>query len=197
MSQVYKSYQRPLDHNDLWHNLDDSHRPFIERVTPENLNDVSMVVIFGGINDYKHDNLPIGDLFIESQEGGIKIKMPNNNADCFAGAMHELINGIRSIIPLAPIVFMTPLMGVRGSDLRTNTKTNRNGDYLEDFRKAINEICGYYMVPVFNIDKVFVADPNNETIRNTYYADGLHPNDEGHIRIGKLLYRFVVQNIVM
>lgn len=24
MSQVYKSYQKPLDHNDLWHNLDDN-----------------------------------------------------------------------------------------------------------------------------------------------------------------------------
>lgn len=178
-------------------NLTPTAQPFITRVTQENLSDCDMIVIFGGINDYAHDNLPIGNLFEDEIINGKTVKVANSDTNCFAGAIHELINTIRSIIPLAPIVFMTPLQGVRDSDLRTNDRPNRNGDMLEDFRNAINEICAFYMVPVFNIDKIFNFDPHNETHRTTYYADGLHPNDAGHIYIGKLLYKFVMNNIAI
>lgn len=178
-------------------NLTDTAQPFITSVTEENLADCDMVVVFGGINDFAHDNNPIGEAFTETETDGIKQLVPNSDTRCFSGAMHELIQGIRSIVPLAPIVFMTPLMGYRSNDIRINSIANAHGDYLEDFRKRINEICSFYMVPVFNIDKVFNYDPNNTEQRAAFFADGLHPNDAGHIHIGKLLYQFVMQNIVM
>lgn len=71
MSQVYKSYQKPLDHNDLWHNLDDN-----------------MVYVF---DKNKNEWKPISD-----QDGssnpilGNLSELDTENKDSIIGAINEI-----------------------------------------------------------------------------------------------------------
>ena len=173
---------------------------FITRATSENLSNADMVVIFGGTNDFSYDTKAIGDLFVEEEitstgRIGGKRKVPPTDTDTFAGALHELILQVRSIIGEKPIVLMTPLNRGRYSETRPTTREcNVNGDYLSDFVDAIKEIGRFYAIPVFDVGGMLNFDPTDRS-SSALTADLLHPNAQTHARIGKLLYQFVTQHI--
>ena len=180
---------------------------FITRVKSEYLNAADLIVVFGGTNDFTYDSKSIGDLFVEqtittTTNRGDKQKVAPSDTDKFAGALHELILAIRAIKPVTPIVFMTPLNrgNYNSSNNPTSAQCNSNGDYLQDYTKAIKEICSFYSIPVFESDKHFPVDFQVDSYNNLktgYSADGLHPNDKGHILLGKLLYKFVCDNVIL
>ena len=175
---------------------------FITRATSANLSSADMVVVFGGTNDFSYDTKAIGNLFVESSitasgRIGNKKKIPPTDTDTFAGALHELILQIRSIIGEKPIVFMTPLNRGRYNEGRPiSSECNINGDYLIDFVNAIKEIGRFYGIPVFDAGGVMNFDPT-ERSSSSLSGDLLHPNDAGHLRLGKLLYKWVCQNIAI
>lgn len=185
---------------------------FVSRATAENLSNVDMVVIFGGTNDFTYDIKPIGPLFEEEtittkEHIGNKRKIAPTDTQKFAGALHDLINSVRSIIGEKPIILMTPLNRGRYTDSTyTTTATsvrpssrdcNPNGDFLMDFVNAIKEIGRFYAIPVFDCGGIINIDPTDRTSASEFTGDLLHPNDKGHERLGKLLYKFVCQNIVL
>lgn len=178
-----------------------AHR-FITRSTQENLANVDMVVIFGGTNDFSCDTKAIGDLFVEEtitahDRVDNKKLVPPTDTDAFASAVHELILQVRSIIGEKPIVLMTPLNRGRYTEGRPITsECNANGDYLFDFVNAIKEIGRFYAIPVFDSGGVLNLDPTDRQ-SSDYFGDLLHPNSKGSFRLGKLLYKWVCQNIVL
>ena len=183
-----------------------SSQRFVTRATAANLNDVDMIVVFGGTNDFSYDSKPIGDFFVEETITGgtyigTKKKVPPTDTDTFSGALHELINTIRGLKPETPILFMTPLNRGRYNSTRPiSSEANANGDYLQDYVNAIKTICEFYAIPVFDSGSAMNSDWTSQvagSITNPLTEDGLHPTDAGHIRLGKLLYKYVMSNFVI
>lgn len=184
---------------------------FASRATQANLADVDMVVIFGGTNDFTYDKKAIGPLFIEEsieskEHIGDKRLVAPTDTETFAGALHNLIVTVRSIVGEKPIVLMTPLNRGRYTDssyptsatsVRPSTRDcNPNGDYLMDFVNAIKEIGRFYGIPVFDAGGIVNFDPTDRSSSN-YTGDLLHPNYKLHLRLGTLLYKWVCQNIYL
>lgn len=176
---------------------------FVTRATQSNLQDSSLIIVFGGTNDFSYDSKPVGDSFVESDItpsgniGSKKLVAPTDT-DTFTGALHELINTIRTNCPQVPIVFITPLQRGRYNSNNPNSdETNSNGNYLSDFSKAIKEICSFYSIPVLDLGSISQLDFMNSEISAKYSSDNLHPNCAGHKLIGELLFRFVEDNVVI
>lgn len=137
--------------------------------------DVDIVVVFGGTNDYGHEN-------------GVEMGEVTSNDDfTFNGALNNLINQLKHDYPKTPIFILTPLH-------RTNENISINGtgyilkDYAEAIRKAATR-HNIYLIDLFNEIQL---DPYNVNL----VPDGLHPNDEGHIILaeflGKKLEEFIL-----
>ena len=177
---------------------------FVTRATSENLANSSLIVIFGGTNDFSYDSKAIGELFNETTitaYGRIGTKKIGaiTDTDTFAGALHDLINTVRVNCPNVPIVLVTPIN--RGhftySDtLPASNESNVNGDYLADFTKAIKTIGAFYSIPVLDTS-ITELDFANEAIANELSSDNLHPNNKGHEILAKILYRFVEDNVIV
>nr|DAI58953.1 MAG TPA: hyaluronidase [Crassvirales sp.] len=176
---------------------------FITRATVSNLQDSSLIVVFGGTNDFSYDSKPVGNSFVETSItptgniGSRKLTAPTDT-DTFTGALHELITTIRTNCPTVPIVFVAPLQRGRYNANNPNSdETNANGNYLSDFTKAIKEICSFYSIPVLDLGSVSELDFMNTQIATKYSSDNLHPNCAGHALIGELLFRFVEDNVII
>lgn len=176
---------------------------FITRATQSNLQDSSLIVIFGGTNDFSYDSKPIGTSFIETSItptgniGNKKLGIPTDT-DTFSGALHELIRTVRTNCPATPIAFVAPLQRGRYNANNPNSdESNSNGDYLSDFSRCIKEVCSFYSIPVLDLGSVSELDFMNAQISARYSSDNLHPNCAGHAIIGELLFRFVEDNIII
>lgn len=183
------------------YNTDNSTR-FVTRATAESLAGSDLIIVFGGTNDLTKDSKPIGELFVETditptgRIGDKQIGAPSDT-DAFAGAVHELINTIRTNAPGVPVMFMTPInRGQFTATSPTAKQRNVNGNYLYQFCDAIRTICSFYDIPVLDMGKSGL-DFSNTAIANLYSADALHPNDAGHERIAKIAFRFIEDNIIL
>lgn len=183
------------------YNRADSTR-FAARATAENLSGSDLIIIFGGTNDFSYDTKAIGDLFSEQSitpngRIGDKVLGAIADTDTFAGALHDLINLVRTNCPNVPILLVTPLNRGNFSATTPNSKQcNVNGDYLKDFTRAIKEIGAFYSIPVLDMSKSEL-DFSDATIASTYSADNLHPNNAGHEIIAKLILSYIEQNIIL
>ena len=175
---------------------------FVKRATSANLAGTDYVVIFGGTNDFTYDDKAIGDLFNEetiTPDGyiGSKRKVATTDLETFSGALHNLINTIRTNAPLIKIAFITPLNRRNyGEGRPSSSETNRWGNWLDDFRDAIIKICAFYSIPVFDLGHCSQLDATNSAINTAYFVDGLHPNASGHKIIGTLLYDWFKANMM-
>lgn len=178
---------------------------FYTRATAQNLSNASLIVVFGGTNDFDGDVYPIGDLFkiVEDEPQhryGGKTILPPDNTEKFGGAMHQLILTIQQNAPGVPVMFMTPLhrdfQASEASDRRPNSyEYNNNGNTLQEYRDAINTICEFYGIPVFQAHRIPQLNFVDDTFGRLYSSDRLHPNTAGHNVLGHYLYNWVRQNI--
>lgn len=170
---------------------------FVARATAANLAGSDLVIVFGGTNDFTYDAKAIGDLFVESDITpssyiGSKELSAVTDTDTFAGALHELINTIRTNCPYAPILFVTPLnRGNYNAQSPNSKQTNRWGNYLSDFVDAIHRICKFYSIPVCELRNNNL-DFSNSAIASQYSVDSLHPNDRGHRLIAEGILKFIM-----
>ena len=139
-------------------------------------NDLDVIVVFGGTNDFGHGDAPLG-------------KMSDRTEDTFYGAIHFLINKLINKYPRARLVFLTPLHR-DGEDVPVNTFGLRR-DSLKAYVNAINEVCEYYSTPVLDLYKLSGLQPSIPVIREIYMPDGLHPSDLGAERIAQMLFAFL------
>ena len=126
--------------------------------------DADLVVIFGGTNDYGHGDAPFGE---ES----------DRTPDTFIGACHHLFRRAIENYPTAKIVVMTPLH--RTGEYNPDVK----GRTLVEYVNVIRETAAKYSIPVIDLWSNSGIQPEIEVIREMFCPDGLHPTDEGHVRM--------------
>ncbi len=116
------------------------------------------VVVFGGTNDFGHGDAPFGT--IDSED-----------IYTFCGAVNSLINKLTHDFPNSKIIFMTPI-----HRLTETQPSNPDSKILEDYVKAILEICERRGITVIDLFKINPLDPTDTEL----VPDGLHPSDKGH-----------------
>ena len=130
--------------------------------------DASLVVVFGGTNDFGHGDAPIGT-------------PDDRTPETFWGACHYLMSEVINKFPEARIVFMTPLH--RESEANKNV----NGVDLAHYVNIIKETAAFYSLPVIDLWSVSGIQPRVSIIKEKYCPDGLHPNDAGHERLAEII----------
>jgi lysophospholipase L1-like esterase len=148
---------------------------FVERYSSMD-NDADIIYVMGGTNDF-WTNVPLGTI-------------NDTTSNTFYGALKILCEGLINKYPNAFIFFGTPPKGWRSSGYY-NEGPNANGNTMEDFNKAVKEVCGLYTIPVLDVKHELGIDPSVPIHFSTYTSDGIHYNNAGYERMGKLIARFI------
>jgi lysophospholipase L1-like esterase len=85
-----------------------------------------------------------------------------------------LVSALRKQFPSTPLIVTTPVPFFRAS------APNKNGDSLDDFRRALEEVAAEQKVHAIRGTDLVPADHN-------YFNDWSHPNDAGHQMIAQNL----------
>lgn len=135
------------------------------------------VFVFGGTNDYGHGDAKIGGEF-------------DDTPYTFHGALNRLIKRLTELYGKDKICFILPLRRFEEEDLygqgnRKEPTLNLKG-YV-DIIRAKCEKAGIDYIDLYNngIPKP-VTDKGDE-----YTADGLHPNDKGHLFIAEKIKNYL------
>lgn len=140
--------------------------------------DADIVVIFGGTNDYGHGDAPLGT-------------MDDRTPYTFYGALHTLYTGVINRFPNAKIVVITPLHRINEDKPCVERKALIGAEPLKVFVDIIREVAEYYSLPVLDLYKNSGLQPNVPILNEKYFADGLHPNDEGHKVLAREIIKFL------
>jgi len=135
--------------------------------------DVDIVFVFGGTNDYGHGDAPFG-------------KFEDRTMDTYCGAVHYLMSGLIQKYPAAQIVFMTPLHREY-----ENTPSAFNQLPLKAYVDKIKETAEYYSIPVLDIYGSGGICPDIPRQKELYVPDGLYPNDAGAEKIARRIKVFL------
>jgi lysophospholipase L1-like esterase len=130
-----------------------------------------------GTNDFKQ-GVPLGTLGV--------IGDSNFDLTTFYGAYREAIEYILTSNPEIQLVLLTPLQrNQHNYDVNT---VNSQGLKLIDYVNAVKQVGQLYSIPVCDL---YSVSGITQLSLATYTRDGLHPNDDGYDRIGRLLARFL------
>ena len=140
--------------------------------------DADIVAVFGGTNDFGHGDAPIGIMI-------------DRTPDTFYGALHTLYISLLEKYSESPIVVMTPLHRLNEDNPRGDGNKPRDVGNLKTYVDVIREVAEYYSLPVLDLYKESGLQPKVPIINEKYFADGLHPNDEGHKVIAKKIASFL------
>ncbi len=139
--------------------------------------DADIVVVFGGTNDYGHGDAPLGC-------------MMDRTPETFYGGCHYVFSELVKKYLGKPVVIMTPL--------HRSYETRNTGDAkpigigtLKEYVDIIREVAEFYSLPVLDLFAVSGLQPEIPEIKEKYMPDGLHPNDNGHKIIARLLKNFL------
>jgi len=157
-----------IDHktNELW---DDN--PFYTRLNIMR-DDLDLIVIFGGTNDFGHGDAPIGNYHDQTEY-------------TFYGALESLFTKLVNKYPMARIVVLTPLHRTTEEELINELGLPRKT--LKEYCDAIKEVAEYFSFPVIDLFSIAGYNPNIKENRELYSVDGLHPNDLGHKKLFEIL----------
>lgn len=138
------------------------------------------VVVFGGTNDYGHGDAPLG-------------QFTDRTPDTFYGACHVLMGGLVQRYCGKPIVIMSPLHRLNEKDPAGDGRDRKLEVRapLSRYREILLEVAAYYALPVLDLYLISGMQPAHDLCRERLMPDGLHPSDEGHAIIAKLLANFL------
>lgn len=130
--------------------------------------DVDIITVFGGTNDYGHGLVEIG-----SWNDG-------TNTTLYGGTQ-TLIEGLINKYPTKKIGFILPLPrhAINGN--------NTLGDYVA----VIKEVCDRYSVPTLDLYHNSGIMPGLDVHKTALIPDGTHPNAEGHRIIANKIQTFL------
>lgn len=154
-------------------------RHFASRVE-EMIPDADVVMVFGGTNDFGHGDAVLG-------------KMSDRDENSFYGSLHVLYRKLIRRYPTSRIIIMTPLHRTGDTDATYNEFGIRRCCDLKGYVDAIREVAQYYSLPVLDLFKDSGLQPEVEAINERFFADGLHPNDEGHKVLSDLVKKFLMK----
>ena len=139
--------------------------------------DADVVFVMGGTNDYGHGDAPFG-------------KESDREPTTFCGSVHTLFASLKAIYPHAKIVIATPLPRATGHIARSDNQggTVTMADYCKIIENAA-PMYGFYLLKLCGN-----PDPKLSGFHdNSWYVDGLHPNDEGHSRLADYIAEYLQQ----
>ena len=134
--------------------------------------DGDIVVVAGGTNDF-----------------GTSVEVGNENdrEDISTyGALHILFTRLKALNPKAEIYAVLPI------PRRNENVKNERGYILDDYRAAIKTVAKRFNVAVID-GKRLPINPEDETNRQAYIRDGLHPNTKCHAIYGKFIYNEIMR----
>ena len=151
---------------------------FVTRISL--IDHADIAVIFGGTNDYFWSDSPIY----------------GNDDRYFSHALNTIAAHIQKCRPGKITLFVTPYPhngignffgGVhwRDASRHNTTEQNFNGQVLQDYVQALEDVCVQNQLPLLNLHKDFAFDWRIHTL------DGCHPNEDGH----KLLAAAIVKKL--
>lgn len=125
--------------------------------------DSDLNIVSGGTNDFGN-SVQLGDLS----------DLTDNTK--FKPALYNLLKGMQNKYPGKELYFITP---AHRKDGKPENVANSAGLILKDYVEAAYEVCELLSVPVIDMWKELGFSPFNDTMKNTYMKDGLHPTIEG------------------
>ena len=126
-------------------------------------NDADLIIVAGGTNDFG-SNIELGSLS----------DLSDNTK--FKPALYNTLKGVQNKYPGKEIYYITP---AHRKDSKPDNVANGVGLTLKDYVEAAYEVCELLSVPVIDMWKELGFSPFNDTMKNTYMKDGLHPTIEG------------------
>lgn len=169
---------------------DSGRTPLEDRVEEMEL-DADIVGIMIGTNDFYYDWTPFGSV----EEGYVRVSpdLPRNVTFC--GAMHRICRRLLLRYPNSLITLLTPIKRYQPIGIGRGTwncfypeDRNHLGLTLDDYRRAILAIADYYSIPTIDL---YAKSGLNPGLDASLFADKdgkhVHPNEEGHRRIAKLV----------
>lgn len=132
----------------------------------------AMVYVAAGTNDFKLD-VPLGTIGPLAQT--------SHTRTTFFGAYRTVLDYLLAQNSGIQIVLATPLQ--RNNAGYTTTTTNGAGHRLRDYRAAIFDLADMYALAV--VDMYALSGISEKTLA-LYTTDGLHPNEQGYIRMARL-----------
>lgn len=138
--------------------------------------DVDLIMVFAGTNDFGHDKSPIG-------------VFEDRCISTFYGACHVLMRGLIEKYCDKTIAFITPIH--RDSHEDVSYEVNTSGNTLKQYVDIIKEVARFYSLPVLDLYSISGMQPKIPIIKKLYVPDGLHPNEAGHERIAEKIISFM------
>ena len=147
-----------------------------DRVTKDKLATFDLVTVFAGTNDYGL---------------GTPLGAPGDpaSANTFYGDVQKVITKIRTASPTIELVFLTPIKRGDYSHQPVYPEANDAGFTLDQYVKAIKDVCAQNNVKVINL---FVTSGITEKNVSQYTDDNLHPNWDGAELIAAAIQRGLI-----
>lgn len=172
----------------------------------EHGDDVDAIMIFMGTNDFNH-GVPLGEwyevvdttvFFARGNESGMVARLarkPLMNPKTLRGRINIALSQLKAAYPTKQIVLLTPihraLFQVGDKNVQPSEYVqNRIGEWFSDYVEAVVEAGRVWSVPVIDINALsglLPVVPAHGQYFNNAETDLLHPNDEGHRRLGRTL----------
>jgi lysophospholipase L1-like esterase len=143
-----------------------------DKVTKELLNNIDVVTVFASANDFGW-NRPLGN-----------INDPTT-INTFYSDMKAVIQNIKRNKPEVKLIFITTIYV--GKD-RYGFLKNSQGITMEDYTKAMKEVCSLNNIPILDLNMQSGINENNLL---KYSDDLVHPNDAGMELIGNMIGQFL------
>ena len=93
--------------------------------------------------------------------------------------------------PKGELVCLTPMRVRDFLDFPHWNTENKAGKRLIDYRQVILEIAGEYSVPVLDLFLESGISGDIPELKEYIQKDGLHPTNEGYLRLTRKIYRFL------
>ena len=145
---------------------------FVQRVD-DLTTDADFVVVFGGTNDYGHGDAPFG-------------KMGNKTTATFCGSVYMLMKRLLKKFTKEQIIIIPPIHRVNEDNPYGEGNKTVPGRPLGEYRDVIIDTAKQFGVRLLDITEEIGPAEGNPLIE-----DGLHPNDEGHLKIAKLICEYI------
>ena len=142
-------------------------------------NDLDLVIIFGGTNDYG----------LNCQLGNFSDVPSGADGSTFYASLHFLCRELTERYMDKDIVFFTPMP--REAYGWLHGQANDIGYRLIDYVNAIKEVTSYYSIPCLDLYSCSRLMPWSENFRSKYMTDGLHPNNDKHKTISEPMISFL------
>ena len=147
---------------------------FITRVS--NKKEGDFIFVFGGTNDYGHGDAPMG-------------KPASKDDLTFFGAINQLIDRLCEVYSKENICFILPIPrfqdeSVHGEGAKKSALYSL-AEYVETEKTALSKRGIDYL----DIRDKFIKP--DTVLPSTHFADGIHPNDEGHSIIADSICKYL------